>query len=162
MARIQNHKSSMRPIVLALVLLAAKQNLIEQGQAAIDRNDPQGALTALQRAAAEDPNNAKVHYRLGVAYGNLAQKAGAFHRMSLARHTRDEFERAVELDPNDLDARWALVQYYAMAPGYLGGSEEKARQQAEEISKRDASFGKRAFDFLARKRQRQSAAQSGQ
>jgi tetratricopeptide (TPR) repeat protein len=154
----------MRPIVLALVLvaapLAAQQSLVEQGQAAIDRNDPQGALPVLQRAAAEDPNSAKVHYLLGVAYGNLAQKASAFHRMSLARHTRDEFERSVALDPNDLDARWALVQYYALAPGYLGGNEEKARQQAEEISKRDASFGKRAFDFLARKRQRSSSAQS--
>jgi tetratricopeptide (TPR) repeat protein len=155
----------MRPVVLALALvtapLGARQNLVEQGQAAINRNDPQGALTVLQRAAAEDPNNAKVHYLLGVAYGDLAQKARAFHRMSLARHTRDEFERAVELDPNDLDARWALVQYYELAPGYLGGSEERARQQAEEISKRDASFGKRAFDFLARKRQPSSAAQSG-
>jgi hypothetical protein len=146
----------MRPIIIALVLitapLTAQQSLIEQGQAAIDRSDPQGALPVLQRAAAQDPSNAKVHYLLGVAYGKLAQKASAFHRMSLARHSRDEFERSVAVDPNDLDARWALVQYYKLAPGYLGGSEEKARQQAEEISKRDASFGKRASDFLAQKR----------
>jgi hypothetical protein len=75
-----------------------------------------------------------------------------FHRTSLARHTRDELERAVELDPNHLDARWGLVQYYALAPGYLGGSEEKARQEAEEISKRDAALGKRAFDFITQKK----------
>jgi hypothetical protein len=37
-------------------------------------------------------------------------------------------------------------------PGYLGGSEQKARQEAEEISKRDAALGKRAFDFIAQKK----------
>jgi len=146
----------MRRIALAFLVFAAplvaQTTPAEEAQAAIDRNDPQTALTVLQRAVAQDPNNANVHYLLGVAYGNLAQKASAFRRVSLARHTRDEFEHAVELDPNDLDARWGLVQYYTLAPGYLGGSEQKAEQQAEEISKRDPSFGKRAFEFLARKK----------
>lgn len=144
----------MRFIFALLILathLAAKANLVEEGQAALDRNDPQAALIVLERAEAEDPNNARIHYLLGVASGSLARKANAFRRMSLARHTRDEFERAVTLDPNDLDARWGLVQYYALAPAYLGGSEQKARQQADEINKRDARFGKRALDFLARR-----------
>lgn len=142
----------MRIVLFAVWLISmplAAQNLVEEGQAALDRNDPQAALGLLQQAEAADPNNATIHYLLGVAFGNLAQKANAFRRMSLARHTRDEFERAVAIDPKDLDARWALVQYYALAPGYLGGSEQKAQQQAEEINKRDPSFGKRAYDFLA-------------
>src|ERR1700719_5225539 len=120
----------MRRIALALLVLAAplvaQTTPAEEAQAAIDRNDPQTALTVLQRAVAQDPNNANVHYLLGVAYGNLAQKASAFRRGWLARQTRDEFEHAVELDPSNLDARWALVQYYTLAPGYLGGSEQKA------------------------------------
>jgi hypothetical protein len=138
--------------VMAGYLAGQTRTPVEEAQAAIDRSDPKAALTVLQRAEAQDPSNTRIHYLLGVAYGNLAQKTNAFRRVSLARHTRDEFERAVELDPNDLDARWALVQYYALAPGYLGGSEQKARQQAEEIGRRDASFGKRAFDFLAQKK----------
>jgi tetratricopeptide (TPR) repeat protein len=142
-------------LTLALLLLtlplAAQTALIEEGRAAIDRDDPQAAVQVLQRAVAETPNSAEAHYLLGVAYGNLAQKANRFRQPSLARHTRNEFERAVLIDPNHLEARWALVQYYRLAPGYLGGSEQKARQQAEEISKRDASFGQRAFDFIARK-----------
>lgn len=143
----------MRLLTLASFLLAApllaQTALIEEGRAAIDRNDPQTALGVLQRAVAQTPNNAEAHYLLGVAYGKLAQKANAFRRLSLARHTHGEFEQAVQLDPNHLDARWALVQYYELAPGYLGGSEQKARQQAEEISKRDASLGQHAREFLA-------------
>jgi tetratricopeptide (TPR) repeat protein len=143
----------MRLLTLASFLLAAslvaQTALVKEGRAAIDRNDPQAALSVLQRAVAQTPDNADAHYLLGVAYGKLAQKANAFRRPSLARHTRDEFERAVQLDPNHLDARWALVQYYELAPGYLGGSEQKARQQAEEISTRDAALGQRALDFLA-------------
>jgi tetratricopeptide (TPR) repeat protein len=146
----------MRRLTLAFLVLAAplaaQTALVEEGRAAIDRNDPQAALPVLQRAVAQDPNNANAHYLLGVAYGNLAKKANVFRRTSLARHTRDELEHAVELDPNHLEARWGLVQYYALAPGYLGGSEQKARQQAEEIGKRDASFGKRALDFIAQKK----------
>ncbi len=158
MARILKVSTFMSRLMftLAFVLLAlpfaAQITLLEEGRVAIDRDDPQAAVRVLQRAVAETPINAEAHYLLGVAYGNLAQKANRFRQPSLARHTRDEFERAVQFDPNHLEARWALVQYYTRAPGYLGGSEQKARQQAEEISKRDASFGQRAFDFIAQKK----------
>jgi tetratricopeptide (TPR) repeat protein len=152
----ESDKVFMRRLAVAFLMmaapLAAQTSLVEQGRAAIDRNDPQDALPLLQRAVAHDPNNANAHYLLGVAYGNLAEKANMFRRTSLARHTRDEFERAVELDPSHLDARWGLVQYYALAPGFLGGSEQKAHQEAEEISKRNARLGKRAFDFIAQKK----------
>jgi tetratricopeptide (TPR) repeat protein len=152
----ESDKVFMRRLAVAFLMmaapLAAQTSLVEEGRVAIDRNDPQDALPLLQRAVAQNPNNANAHYLLGVAYGNLAQKANMFRRTSLARHTRDEFERAVELDPRHLDARWGLVQYYALAPGYLGGSEQKARQEAKEISKRDAALGKRAFDFIGQKK----------
>lgn len=37
------------------------------------------------------------------------------------------------------------MEYYVRAPGFMGGSEEKAMQQAQEIRKRDALAGHRAF-----------------
>src|ERR1700736_2778507 len=115
----------MRRLALVFLMLAeplgAQTFLVQAGKAWIDRDGPRAPLPLLQRAVAQDPNNAAAHFLLGVAYGNLAQKANVFRRTSLARHTRDELEHAVELDPNHLEARWGLVQYYALAPGYLGG-----------------------------------------
>jgi len=63
----------------------------------------------------------------------------------LALKVKQHFERAVELNPDNLDARADLKEYYEKAPGFLGGSVEKARQQAEEIAK---SASKNYFEFF--------------
>jgi tetratricopeptide (TPR) repeat protein len=48
---------------------------------------------------------------------------------------KSEFERAVALDPKMVDARMGLVDFYSIAPGIMGGSIDKAKEQAAEISK---------------------------
>jgi tetratricopeptide (TPR) repeat protein len=145
----------MRRIALAVFLIAspliAQTDLIGEGRAALNRKDPQAAVTLLDKAVAENPHSANAHYFLGVAYGRLAEKASIFRQAALARHTRDEFERAVRLDPNNLEARFALVQYYTMAPGFLGGSRQKALQEAEQIRERNATAGDEALAFVASK-----------
>jgi Tfp pilus assembly protein PilF len=138
-------------VVSALLLavpLGAETNRVDAGRAALDKRDPQTAVNLLEKEVAQNPGNSGAHYLLGVAYGTLAEKAGVLRQAVLARHTRDEFERAVRIDPNNLDARLALVEYYSMAPRYLGGSLQKAQQQAEEIRKRDPKAGQSAFAFL--------------
>ena len=50
--------------------------------------------------------------------------SSVFRQATLARHTRDEFERAVQLDPNHLEARYALVQFYILAPAIVGAIED--------------------------------------
>jgi len=136
-------------VLLLAVPLAGQQTALESGRAALERGDPRSAAPLLEQAVAQSPQNADAHYYLGVAYGRLAEKANVFRRGSLARRTRTEFERAVELNPNHLDARSALVQYYLQAPQFLGGSESKAEDQANEIAKRDAAGGHRAFALIA-------------
>ncbi len=128
--------------------LGAQTKLVDEGRSALDRGDPQTAVNLLQKVVAQNPRDAGTHYLLGVAYGYLAEKADIFRQASLARHTRDEFERAVRIDPDNLDARFALVEFYSMAPRFLGGSRQKALQQAEEIRKRDPKAGESAFAFL--------------
>jgi len=59
----------------------------------------------------------------------------------LARKTKAAWERAIELDSDNLDARSDLIQYYVQAPGFLGGSTTKAHEQAEEIRKRNPLRG---------------------
>lgn len=127
--------------------LAAETPLIDQGRAALT-SDPQKAAAILEKAVAQSPNSAEAHYLLGSAYGTLAERASIFKQPGLASKTRKEFERAVQLDPNHLESRFGLVQFYMIAPGFMGGSHAKATQQAEEIKKRDAITGHRAFAFI--------------
>jgi tetratricopeptide (TPR) repeat protein len=143
----------MRPIfavavvVVALPLLA-QTSLLDQGRAAMLRNDAEAAATLFEKAVAQNPKSAEAHYLLGTAYGSQAQKASIFGQASLAGKTKDEFEKAVELDPKLLDARYGLVEYYTMAPGFIGGSFEKAFAQAAEIKKHDPLMAHRAAAFI--------------
>ena len=45
------------------------------------------------------------------------------------------FLKAAELDPNHIDARWALVELYVSLPGIVGGSNSKALKYANELQK---------------------------
>jgi tetratricopeptide (TPR) repeat protein len=128
--------------------LAAQTTLIDQGRAALARNDPETAAGLLEKAVAQNPNSAEAHYLLGSAYGTLAQRASIFKQPGLAKKTRQEFERAVQLNPNDLSARFGLLEYYMIAPGFMGGDQQKAIEQANEIKRRDSSDGHRAFAFI--------------
>jgi tetratricopeptide (TPR) repeat protein len=78
---------------------------------------------------------------LGRAYGSEAEHANVLRQPGLARKCKGAWEHAIQLDPNNLDARADLIQYYVRAPGIMGGSTEKAFTQAEEIRKRDAVRG---------------------
>jgi tetratricopeptide (TPR) repeat protein len=132
---------------IALPLLA-QTSLIDQGRAAMARNDSDAAATLFEKAVAQNPKNAETHYLLGTAYGSQAQKAGIFGQASLAGKTKDEFEKAVALDPNLLDARYGLVEFYVMAPGFMGGSYDKAFAQTTEIKKHDPLMAHRAAAFI--------------
>jgi Tfp pilus assembly protein PilF len=59
----------------------------------------------------------------------------------LARKAKDALETALALDPDNLDVRDDLVRYYAGAPGFVGGSKEKAGAMVREIKKRNAYRG---------------------
>jgi tetratricopeptide (TPR) repeat protein len=155
----------MRPIVAVFAVLIAfpllaQTSLLDQGRAAMSHNDPDAAATLFEKAVAQNPKNAEAHYLLGTAYGSRAQKAGIFSQASLAGKTKDEFENAVALDPNLLDARYGLVEFYAMAPGIVGGSYDKAFAQAAEIKKHDPLMAHRAAAFIYTHQQKMDEARN--
>jgi tetratricopeptide (TPR) repeat protein len=66
---------------------------------------------------------------------------GNFRVLSLAKKVRKEFETAVQLSPDDVDARFDLLEFYAEAPGIVGGDKDKAEEQAREIARLSPRFG---------------------
>jgi tetratricopeptide (TPR) repeat protein len=67
----------------------------------------------------------------------------------IARHMKSEFERAVALDGNNLDARDGLVDFYSIAPGFMGGGIDKAREQAQTLVGLNAMRGHLALARVA-------------
>jgi len=103
----------------------------------------------LERAVKLDDRNGDYHHWLGRAYSREALRAGKLRQMRLAGRIRDEFKRAVALDPDDVDARFDLLQYYVVAPGIMGGSEQRGREQAAEIRRRNPFRGYLAYGAIA-------------
>ncbi len=95
---------------------------------------------------------------LGRALATQAIRGSLVKRAALAGRIRRAFARAVELDPADLRARYALVEFYLIAPGFLGGSVPRARAEAEEIRWRDPLRGHRAFGRIAEREGRRDLA----
>ena len=113
--------------------------------------DLDGALPLAEKAVSLEPNNARYHYRLGTICISQAQKAGIFKGLGLARRFKAEAEKAISLDPKNVDAREALMEYYFDAPGIAGGDKKKAWATADEIGKIDAVSGLLAQAGLAAK-----------
>jgi tetratricopeptide (TPR) repeat protein len=115
------------------------------GRLALARDDHEKAITHLEKAVALAPADARYHHRLGDAYGRSAQKASMFAQMGLAKKCKAAYEKAVELDPKNLDARFSLMGFYQAAPGIVGGGIDKALAQAQEIKKLDPARGRIAL-----------------
>lgn len=88
-----------------------------------------------------DENTARYHLLRGQILGQKAMSANVVSQGILAPKIKNAFLRASELDPSNVEARQALYNYYVMAPGFMGGSNEKAFDQAAAVVKLDPFRG---------------------
>lgn len=119
--------------------------------AAVDDNDGarlEAAVPALQACVEKRPQ-ATCSYALGRVYGQQAMMASVFKMPGLATKTKEQFVKAVELDPALFEARSGLTQFYLMAPGFAGGSVPKARELAVEVQPRQPEQAKVLRAMLA-------------
>ncbi len=122
-------------------------------RARLQSSQAEAAVESAEKAVKFAPNNSQSYFWLGNAYGSRVGQVGMFSQMSMAPKIRDAFEKTVALDPNNLDAREALLQYYLQAPSVVGGGKDKANAQVGEIAKRDVARGHlaRAQIFMSEK-----------
>src|SRR5437763_4315563 len=132
--------------VQALQAAAAKdpqnadvQLLLAKSYLELQQHD--AAIKSAERAVAIDAQNSIYHEWLGRAYGEKADHASWFSAISLAKKTRREFETAVQLDAKNFSARQALIEFDCSAPGLVGGGEDKALPQINQLAEMDAAEG---------------------
>jgi tetratricopeptide (TPR) repeat protein len=111
---------------------AESSNLLCRAYFALE--DWDRAESSCRKAVALDPDNSRFHLWLGRVYGEKADRANFVVAATLAGKVRGEFELAVQLNPKDVDAQLDLAEFYLMAPGIVGGGEQKAREQAQSIA----------------------------
>lgn len=153
----------MRRILVAIALLAsvlghpsrlaaqsgAGARDYEAGRNHMRANQPDRAERSFERAIEKEPRNGLYHLWLGNAVGQQAPSASVIRQPFMARRIKAEFERAVQLDPELLDARDGLITFYLVAPAVMGGDVAKAREQQREIARRSIVRGHLAAASIA-------------
>lgn len=117
------------------------------------------AVDALEKAVAAAPRDSNFHLWLGRAHGRRAETSNPLAAPGHAVKARNAFEKAVELDPSNLEAMSDLFSYYLEAPGFLGGGLEKAEALALKIRARDEAEYHAAMARLAERRKQPDIAE---
>lgn len=107
-----------------------------------DIRDLEAAAEHVEEAVDLDPSNAEYQYLLGGVYGHTAQTVGVFRQVLLTPKIKKAFAKAVELDPDHVEARVALAQFFLMAPGFMGGDDDEGFRHLDEVMKRDKKRGR--------------------
>jgi tetratricopeptide (TPR) repeat protein len=124
-------------------------NLLCRAYFMADDWDP--ALEACQRAASLAPQSSMYQLWLGRVYGEKADHSSIFSAPGLAKQARSAFERAVQIDPGNWEARADLGEFYAEAPGIVGGGKDKSRAQADALMAINPAMGHWVLARIAEK-----------
>ncbi len=113
------------------------------GRIAFNQKEFDDAQDYFEEAVVVNDKVADYHNWLGNTYGTIARDANMIKQGILAPKMKRAWEKAVELDTKNIDARTSLIQYYLQAPGFMGGSVEKAKEVAKQILKLNPAEGHR-------------------
>lgn len=112
------------------------------GRVLMESNDSKDAIEWFEKAIKVNDKVSVHHLWLANALGDQAEHTNKLKLPFLARRVKSEFDRAAQLDPTSIDARHGLIEFYSRAPGVMGGSMDKAKEQAREIEKLDPWRGR--------------------
>jgi len=115
------------------VVSAETDQLYQSGLYAIEKKDFKTAISDFEKVVKIEPDNSEYYRWLGHAYGLQAEQTSWFKAIGLAKKTRISFEKAVELDPENINALVDLREFYKQAPGFLGGGKDKADLITEKL-----------------------------
>ena len=110
------------------------------GRIAMEERDPEQAADYFDEAVDIDACNSEYQTWKGIAYIQLLSTVDFMKQGLYAPRALKALEAAVELDPENVEARTWLAGYYAQAPVFAGGSETKAKEQYEAAIKIEPEF----------------------
>jgi tetratricopeptide (TPR) repeat protein len=119
------------------------------GRVAFDQKEFDDAADYFEEATeARNGNVADYYSWLGDSYGTIARDANVLRQGMLAPKMKAAWEKAIALDAKNLSARFSLIEFYSKAPGFMGGSMDKAKEVARQIIALQPAAGHRQLGNL--------------
>ena len=109
------------------------QALIYLGWLHLGQGKTESAIEYIEQALKVAPNTADELTMSGDIYCNHAQQASVFSALKLAKKCIAQYERAVNLEPENVEALLPAMQFYLAAPSIAGGSTEKGNALLEKL-----------------------------
>jgi tetratricopeptide (TPR) repeat protein len=108
------------------------------------------AITSFERSIHLVESRSEYHDWLGKSYGRKAEEAMFLIAMGSARKAHNEFDIAVNLNPENFEAQRDLIRFEMYAPGIVGGGDDRALKHIKALEKIDHLEGQLALgEFLA-------------
>ncbi len=117
------------------------ESLVLLCRLAAARGQHEQAVEYGKQAVEALPASAEAHYRYAVALRNLMPRVGKLKAMGMLGTYKTTLARAIELDPQHLDARAEEIGFLISAPAIAGGSKEKGKAKIEELLRLDVRRG---------------------
>ena len=124
------------------------------------QNIADNAIRECELAVSRAPSSSDSQMWLGRAYGFKASHANPIAALNLAIKVRNAFERAVELDPENIHAMSDLGQFYVAAPSLIGGGLDKAQALAAKMQPHFSSQAHRLLALIAEKKKDTATAET--
>jgi tetratricopeptide (TPR) repeat protein len=129
------------------------------GRIAFEKKEYDDAADFFEEAVDTDDKVADYHDWLGNTYGTIAKDANILKQGLLAPKMKSAWEKAIALDPKNIEARKSLIQFYLQAPSIMGGSIDKAKEVAKQIVKLNAAEGHRSLGNIYLKEEKPAEAE---
>jgi hypothetical protein len=117
--------------------------LIAKSKVEMAFNHLDAAVDAAQAAATVDDTSAPAHAQLACAVGwrIASSSVSLFQKIKAAWWFKKEVDRALQLDPDNVEALTYLSEYYWYLPGIAGGSRKRGEELADKIVTLDPAKG---------------------
>ena len=156
--RVDEAAASLRPVLAAQPTDSRSHQIlcrIDYSQDLIE-----AAVRECEQAVAADPDNSDNQLWLARAYGIKASRANPLFALRLAKKVHTGFERAVQLDPENIPALSDLGEYYVAAPPIVGGGIEKAQALAASMMPRFPAQAHRLLALISEKQKDNATAEA--
>jgi cytochrome c-type biogenesis protein CcmH/NrfG len=118
------------------------------------------AIRECETAIRLAPEDSGYHLWLGRAYGEKASSIGSVKAYDLAKKARAQFEQAVKLDGENVDALSDLGEFYTDAPELVGGGKKKAQRVAQTLEQYEPADSYQLQAHLAEKEKKYGLAET--